>query len=263
MLPASHTKHSKLLVCPFASVVFRLVQSDDGLSNGTALWLGAQCLSAYLAHSGVVKPGMRALELGGGIGFSALCLATLGCNIITSDLPGVVSTCLAKNIESNISQLPPGSGEILVRELDWTVPPDRWLWDHPTIIASPTSSPAAQQQLPYPFDLIVSADTIYDMALVTPFLRTLHALCTLSGAALSSSRAPVVFICLERRDPAVIDRTLEEASIWGFTATRVPPRKVSKALIKSGFKWDKEDWDDVEIWRFTFRVEDVAVGSLC
>ncbi|KAJ7097981.1 hypothetical protein B0H15DRAFT_823677 [Mycena belliarum] len=255
MLPASHSKHSKLLLCPFASTVFRLVQSDDGVSNGTALWLGAQCLSAYLAYAGVVKPGMRALELGGGIGLSALCLANLGCTTITTDLPVVISTCLARNIENNVSQLGPGSGAVCVRELDWTVPPERWLWDHPTIIASQTCSLAVhQQQLAHPFDLIISADTIYDMALVTPFLRTLHALCTLSVAALSSSRVPVIYLCLERRDSAVIDRTFDEASTWGFTATRIAPRKLSKALVKSGLKWDREDWDGVEIWKLIFEV---------
>ncbi|KAJ7156031.1 hypothetical protein C8R43DRAFT_998932 [Mycena crocata] len=251
MLPASHTKASKLLVCPFAHTVFHLVQSDDGVSNGTALWLGAQCLSAYLAHSGVIKRGMRVIELGGGIGLNALCLATQ-CKVVVTDLPWVISTCLAKNIETNLSRLPPDSGDILVRELDWTIPPDQWVWDHETIIASPTCSPSAEQRLSSPFDLIISADTVYDLALVTPFLRTLHALCTQSLAL--SSRAPVVFICLERRDPAVIDQTLSDAtSIWGFTTTRIASSKLSKALGKSGLKWDKEDWDGVELWKLTFR----------
>jgi hypothetical protein len=196
---------------------------------------------------------MRAIELGGGIGLLALCLATLRCDtVITSDLPWVISTCLANNIANNIPQLPPGSGKILVRELDWTVPPERWFWDHPTIISSPTCSPPTEQHLPYAFDLIVSADTIYDLALVTPFLRTLNALCTLSVAA---SSVPVVLICVERRDPAVIDRALTEASVWGFTPNRITPRKVSKALAKSGFKWDKEDWVDVELWKLIFRGE--------
>ncbi|KAJ7452482.1 hypothetical protein B0H11DRAFT_2073662 [Mycena galericulata] len=251
MLPASTTKHSKSLPCPFASTVFDLAQSDDGVSNGTALWLGAQCLSAYLAHSGAVKPGMHAIELGAGIGLTALCLAYLGCDTVTSDLPWVISTCLAKNIENNRSRLPPDAGDIQVRELDWTVPPDQWVWDNETIIASPDIfPPLVGQQLPHAFDLIVSSDTIYSAALVTPFLRTLHTLCTLSLASSPSTRTPVVFICLERRDSAVIDRTLEEAkNIWGFNVTRVAPRKVSKALGKSGMKWDKEDWEGVELWK--------------
>ncbi|KAF7338342.1 hypothetical protein MVEN_02059700 [Mycena venus] len=255
MLPASQTKDSKLLACPIASSVFLLAQSDDGVSNGTALWLGAQCLSAYLTHSAVVKPGMRAIELGSGIGLTALSLARLGCNTIATDLPWVISSCLEKNIENNISQLPPGSGEVSVRELDWRVPPDQWVWDHETIIASPTYSPPELklQQLTNGMDLIVTADTIYLSDLVTPFLRTLHALCTLSLAASSSPRAPVVFICLERRDPEVTDRTLQEAKHMGFVVTRITQHKVSKALGKSGFKWNKDDWEGVELWKLTFR----------
>ncbi|KAJ7343542.1 hypothetical protein DFH08DRAFT_872992 [Mycena albidolilacea] len=256
MLPASLTKHEKLLACPIADSVFSLAQSQDGISNGTGLWLGAQCLSAYLTYSGVVKPGTHAVELGSGIGLTALSLARLGCNVTATDLPWVISSCLAKNVENNLSRLPPGSGKINVRELDWTVTPDQWVWDHETIIASPTCSPSALelQQLTNGLDLIVTADTIYLSDLVTPFLRTLHTLCTLSLAASSSPRAPVVFICLERRDPEVTDRTLEEAkTTWGFVVKRIAQHKVSKALGKSGFKWNKDDWEGVEIWHLTFR----------
>ncbi|KAJ7219217.1 hypothetical protein GGX14DRAFT_533034 [Mycena pura] len=252
MLPATQTKDRKLLACPFMSTVFQLVQSDNGVSNGTALWLSGQCLSAFLAHSGVIKQGMRVIELGSGIGLTALCLANMGCNVIASDLPSVISTCLARNIESNISQLSSGAGNIVVRELDWTVSPEHWFWDHETIIASPTCAPPAEQQPPYPFDLIVSADTIYSLELITPFLRTLHALCMVSMTAPPlSRRSAVAFICLERRDPLVVDRTLELAqSVWGFTVGRVASRKVSKALGKS-VTWHKEEWEDVEVWKFT------------
>ncbi|KAJ6547505.1 hypothetical protein B0H19DRAFT_1165998 [Mycena capillaripes] len=251
MLPASQTKHSKLLACPIASSVFKLGQADDGFSNGTTLWLGGQCLSAYLTHSAIVKPGMRAIDLGSGIGLTALTLARLGCHTIASDLPFVISSCLAKNIENNISELPPGSGEIIVRELDWTVAPDRWFWNHNTIIASPTCTSPEPQHPTHGFDLIVSADTIYSLDLATPFLRTVHSLCK---SSLAASRSPVVFICLERRDPAVIHRTLEDAkSIWGFTVNRISQHKVSKALGKNGFKWNKDDWDGVEIWKLALR----------
>lgn len=65
LLPAHATKH--LSVLQYNS--FTLVQTDDGKSNGTALWLGAQVLSAYLSTLSV-SPG-RAIELGSGIGLSA------------------------------------------------------------------------------------------------------------------------------------------------------------------------------------------------
>ncbi|KAJ7273654.1 hypothetical protein B0H12DRAFT_1090413 [Mycena haematopus] len=202
---------------------------------------------------------MRALELGSGIGLTSLCLARLGCStVIATDLPWVISSCLAKNIEDNRSHLPQGS-EVIVRELDWTVTPDRWVWDHKTIIASPTycSPSGVTFQLAEGLDLIVTADTIYSSDLVTPFLRTLHALCTLSLAAPHTGkapRAPVVLICLERRDPSLTDRTLEQAqSMWGFVVNRIPQHKVSKALGKSGFNWNRDDWDGVELWKLTFR----------
>ncbi|KAJ7285898.1 hypothetical protein C8J57DRAFT_1286154 [Mycena rebaudengoi] len=256
MLPASLTKDKKSLQTTIRGVpTFHLSQSDDGVSNGTGLWLGAQVLSAYLLDAGIVKPGMRAIELGGGIGLTALVLSHLGCNVITSDLPWVITKCLANNIESNLPRLIPGaSGQILVRELDWTVPPDRWLWDHDTIIASQSCSGNEQPQpLSVPFDLIVTADTVYSVSLITPLLRTIHALCTLS-MSLTQRRSPTVFICVERRDPAVVDKMLEDAkSAWGFTIVRVPPRKIPKAMEKAGIKWERQEWEGVEIWKLTLR----------
>lgn len=68
VLPAHHTKHLPILDYD----VFHLAQQDNGVSNGTALWLGAQCLSLYLtAHHKLKHPGMRVIELGSGIGLTA------------------------------------------------------------------------------------------------------------------------------------------------------------------------------------------------
>ena len=56
------------------------VEHDNGLANGTALWLGAQCLSIYLAQLYGTKHRIpsqqqqrrpRVIELGSGIGLSA------------------------------------------------------------------------------------------------------------------------------------------------------------------------------------------------
>jgi hypothetical protein len=76
-LPAHNTKHIPSLDYHFLSHSFLLLQHQDGTSTGTALWLGAQCLSAYLAtihiHSRHTRP--RVLELGSGIGLAAFVLS--------------------------------------------------------------------------------------------------------------------------------------------------------------------------------------------
>ncbi|GLB35032.1 putative lysine methyltransferase [Lyophyllum shimeji] len=255
--PAHSTKHIPLLCYPFASSTFYLAQLDDGVSNGTALWLGAQCLSVYLAsihHRLNPRSGIspRVVELGSGIGLTALVMSSLGWDVLATDIPHVISSVLAANIQNNLQNLPPASGRINVRELDWTIPPDRWTWDNSAAIASrsPSSLRSSDALLSPPFDLVCSADTVYTPALVEPLLRTLHALCTLSSAA----SAPPVYLCIERRDPALIERMLADArGTWGFDVERIPDRKLAKAMDKAGIKWPKEEWEGIEIWKFTLR----------
>ena len=75
--PAHHTKHVPLLQYPFRNSSFHLTQRNNGQSNGTALWLGAQCLSLYLADICARKASIpsqtrpKLIELGSGIGLSA------------------------------------------------------------------------------------------------------------------------------------------------------------------------------------------------
>lgn len=167
-------------------------------------------------------------------------------------MDSVISTVLSRNIAFNVPNLPPTAGNIQVKELDWTVSPGRWVWDHPSVIASGLSSPLAANHKPLlsPFNLIITADTVYDPSLIEPLLRTLHGLATMSIAASATSRIPPVLVCLERRDPALVDRMLSEAhDVWGFDTERIPHRKLAKALERGAGKWDKEDWDGVELWK--------------
>lgn len=74
--PAHATKHIPVLQYTFANSIFHLSQLQNGISNGTALWLGGQCLIAYLADShlryrGPSSQPPRAIELGSGIGLTA------------------------------------------------------------------------------------------------------------------------------------------------------------------------------------------------
>lgn len=198
----------------------------------------------------------------------------------------MIASVLAPNIASNEHRLPQTAGIISVRELDWTVPPDNWNWDHPTTIASASalaqsSAPADPSstlqhsksssatsadvnERPYPrlgppFSAILSADTLYEPTLVTPLLRTLHFAASRSPipSTTTTPRSAPVYLCVERRDPAVIDAALDEAvNVWGFTLERVPRRKLSKALERGGFVgWKGEDWEGMEVWKLVLKGE--------
>ena len=51
VLPAHETKHLDLLSYHYFGHTFDLTQVSDGQSNGTALWLGAQCMSVFLVDA--------------------------------------------------------------------------------------------------------------------------------------------------------------------------------------------------------------------
>lgn len=185
-------------------------------------------------------------------------MSALGWDVLATDIPHVITSVLSQNVQNNLAQLPPTSGTIQIRELDWTIPPERWAWDSAIVIASASPSGSSplelvdQDILNPPYDLICSADTVYSAALVEPLLRTFHTLCRLSAAASASSRKPPVYLCIERRDPALIGRLLSDAkNTWGFDVGRIPHRKVTKAMEKGGVKWNAEDWEGIEIWKLT------------
>ncbi|CAL1704367.1 unnamed protein product [Somion occarium] len=266
VLPAHQTKHLSQLQYPFRTCCFHLAQRDNGQTNGTALWLGAQCLSLYLADicarksATAAKQRPRVIELGSGVGLSALALSSLGWDVLATDLPDVISAVLSGNIARNISNLPLTSGAIQVCVLDWTIPPDKWTWDNDLHIAASSEdrielsslSSRCEERLRPPFDMIISADTMYNPALVDPFLRTLHNLSVLSSSG--AKRAPPVYLCIERRDPTLIQQALASAKdTWNFAVERIFRKKVVKAMDKGGLTWTPEDWDGVEIWKLTLR----------
>lgn len=178
-------------------------------------------------------------------------MSALGWDVVATDLSDVISSVLSSNIARNLPHLPCDSGDIHVRVLDWTVPPERWVWDNNKCIASSADNSASAHEVSNPatppFDLIISSDTVYTAEIAAPLLRTLH---TLSISSIVSFRPPPIYLCVERRDSTLIDSTLTEAKDkWGFQVDRVPQKKIARAMEKGGLKWDREDWDGVEIWK--------------
>ncbi|PCH38096.1 hypothetical protein WOLCODRAFT_114823 [Wolfiporia cocos MD-104 SS10] len=303
-LPAHETKHLPLLSHPFRGETFHLAQRADGTTNGTALWLGAQCLAAFLADTLKFQKGgngnakqtrrMRAVELGSGVGLCALALSTLGWDVLATDLPPVINGVLAPNVARNTPHGYPDAerGRIKVRALDWTVPPEQWTWADPHAVALHGSRPdnvlrdteQAQKSgrveverdaniLGPPFDLILTADTLYAPEAVHPLLRTLHALASAASSsssptspAPSTSHATAASTSLStpnaRRDPQLVDRALADASaVWGFTTERVPHRRLARALERAGAQWDKADWEGVEIWKLALTADGARSGE--
>lgn len=273
-LPAHQTKHIPTLSYPHLGHTFHLTQSDDGHSNGTALWLGAQILSLYLAYHLKLPAHQqrrpRAVELGSGVGLTAcvcrlsmtalqpinacapcgidsLVLNALGYDVLATDTPHVCNSVLRHNIAAN---LPTTAGLIQVRELDWTVESDKWLWNDPMRItpngdASNKRGANAEDLLGPPFDLIISSDTLYDVSLVHPFFRTVRALAA-SSREIDPLKPTLFLLALERRDPQLIEGALACAPV---PLTQVPMKKVRKAIERAGIRWDTSDWEGVEIWK--------------
>lgn len=181
----------------------------------------------------------------------------MGWDVVATDTPQIVDAVLARNITNNVANLPSGSGTVQARALDWTVPPEQWTWDNPRAIACAEGALPTQTgegtsvPLGPPFDLIITADTIYSPALAGPLLRTLKSLCRQSiTQGTKSSRTPPIYLCLERRDPVLVDQVLADAA-KDWTVKRVPHGKLSHAMEKGGVSWEKSEWEDVEVWTFT------------
>lgn len=275
-LPAHETKNEAILYYPVlpTSLVLALKQSDAAQNTtGSTLWLGAQILAVYLfdvygskPRRPTTPPRPRAIDLGAGVGLTAHVMAMLGFDVIATDLSVVMDAVLTRNVEDNSDRVKAwgdaveaggvaeGCGRVEARELDWFVDPDEWDWSGARSIApregsleSRTDSSAGP-----PFDLIVTADTLYCQDLIAPLVRTIKAI---SIQSRKGKRFPPVFVALERRDPEVIKQALELAKKEGFDCKRIPNGKVRKCLDAVGFRWEKEDWEGVEIWIWRFKGE--------
>lgn len=246
VLPAPSTKHVATLHTRLPrgdEVVLRQQAVDaDGArlgTTGTTLWLGAQVLSAYLSEAIKYKPHRgRALELGAGVGYLALTVASLGYDVVTSDIEPVVSRVLAPNAAA----APRGCGAIEAREIDW----------FDAVRAAEASEPQSSESLELldaQYDLVVTTDTIYAPEMTPALWAALER----AAAPKPGRRTPTVYIGLERRDPRVVDAAMEMGKQRGCTMRRVAHGRLVRALERAGWHWAPEDWEGIEVWKGKWR----------
>lgn len=175
----------------------------------------------------------------------------MGYDVLSTDLDVIVNGNLGVNIRANEPTLQiNGSNQprLETKVLDWFQDPAEWNW-------STIDGQDAQTLVP-PFDLVVSADTVYTPDLSQPLLRSLRALSAPASSSRSSTSTQV-YIVLERRDPELVTNFLESAERdWGFKCSRVDHSKL-KRLVESkegGLGWEDESvWEGVEIWKLKAR----------
>ncbi|KAK1926481.1 hypothetical protein DB88DRAFT_435470 [Papiliotrema laurentii] len=265
-LPASSTKHLDVISHPLprdALTVLPLEQlSSDPDSakstgtTGTTLWLGGQVLSCYLSSLPLparspAKPAKRAIELGAGVGYLSLVLASLGYDVVSTDIPPVLETVLRPNVMVGLDVLRRSTAQtpvVQVCELDWTT------------TTAHTVTPGADLDLSV--DMIITSDTIYHPDLLPHLFRTIACISRSSLDNPQRSTPPTVYLCLERRDSRMVDTALSRAAEFGLHLKRVGHGRVAKCVEKTGWGWAEEDWQGVEVYKGRWSQPDTHDSNL-
>jgi hypothetical protein len=195
-------------------------------------------------------------------------MARIGWQAVATDIEPVLSSVLRPNVEAGAYQLYnaaqiPTREHIIVRELDWNAASDRWSWDRLGASSASVSDSSRASEPPHDsgasamprFDLILTADTIYEPSLVEPLFSTLAALYYGQRdhpEAAPRPACPTLLLALERRDSQHIDDALHLASHrFDLPFKQIPARKIRKTFdaFGDGLTWPRDDSSGVEIWK--------------
>ncbi|KAJ3361628.1 hypothetical protein GGF32_007096 [Allomyces javanicus] len=212
----------------------QIAELTDTHHHGTTVWPAGETLCFYFrdlaAKSTNGLAGKRVLELGSGTGILAVYLALLGAAVVATDqdVPIILDN-LRANVDRNRPSALTGIGatsyDIIVAAHNWGTTPSPAL---DRLARLPASSWASDNDLstadsqPMPWDYIIAADCIYTLE---PLPLLLQSIDCLVGSGPSKT---VVLVAMERRDPLVSDRFVEQSKALGFVVAKVPRSKLNK-----------------------------------
>uniref|UniRef100_A0A7S1CKZ4 Calmodulin-lysine N-methyltransferase n=1 Tax=Bicosoecida sp. CB-2014 TaxID=1486930 RepID=A0A7S1CKZ4_9STRA len=179
---------------------FRLAQQPASGDHGLCVWDASIAVAHYLFHH--VKAfnprklkGKRGIDVGAGCGLSGLALARLGCDVVLTDLPQVLSQ-LRRNAQMNAASDDANAGSVSVAELRWGDDPSH---------------------LKPPFDFVTASDVVFSDDAVRPLLECLASLC---------GPRTLCLVANELRDLETDALFLREAATM-FRVKKVPHSKLS------------------------------------
>ncbi|KRY34960.1 Cleft lip and palate transmembrane protein 1 [Trichinella spiralis] len=157
------------------TIVIECISGSKIEDVGVQLWNGAVLMAEFVLTIPEQFYKKRVLELGCGIGLTAICLATAGACVLATDVNDDCLKLCRKNCDEN-SHLMRSGGSVEVRRFDWSAPAEvdwsSWL---------------------LPVDVIVCADLIYEIDLN----ETLFSL--LQNCVRSNGKKTTIYFCVEKR----------------------------------------------------------------
>lgn len=192
-------------------------------------------------------------------GLLSITLSALGYTVLTTDIEPAISQVLLPNVQAWIEKSHQWAGSLCVCKLDWTQPIDQRI-THSTLQSGLVkegvvnlnrlegSSQSDDHTTNTHLDLIVTTDTVYAPELIDPLLKTLDELSS------GSSRPPLIYLALERRDPGVIESFLKKSQeFMNFKTNRIDHQVLVKLTTQMG--WELDDWEGVEIYKLRRRFQ--------
>ncbi|KDO31620.1 hypothetical protein SPRG_03540 [Saprolegnia parasitica CBS 223.65] len=199
----ANTHWADVLQFVFCDEPVTLVQDPSSSVLGSTVWDSSKVFMKFiekqrasrfdlaLAQHKRKKAAISVIELGAGCGLAGIAFAKLGYHVVLTDV-GPVLQWLTQNVACSFSEAEV-SGRVFVHEYSW---------------GTPCTSVASLIPDTPPFDIILCADVLYDVAAVKPLIQSILAL---------SNRKTVIYIANERRSPATraeFMRHLNAEFVW-------------------------------------------------
>ncbi|XP_008328730.1 methyltransferase-like protein 22 [Cynoglossus semilaevis] len=139
---------------------------------GKQVWRGAFLLADFILSEADMFRGATVLELGAGMGFTSIVMATVAKTVYCTDVGDDLLSMCERNVSVNRHMTKNGGGEVKVKQLDWL--------QYSLCTDADVDFSWTEEEVADLYDnthFIIAADVIYDEDLTDGLFRILYRLC--------------------------------------------------------------------------------------